>query len=226
MKKNISHVTIMDSEICILSLLYRIIKNSRINPCEQYFIFVHCSEEFYGSKIRSLMNIATLSTSDGSEEIPISVIDIRRKEFQNTFSCGEFAFAKLNVILFDSFKVALKYFAINEVDLIFLGDGQNIIKDILSNKCFITPSIAMTTSASDAFCKYSIPFKFAEYFREVLFIKGKVNARIHMKQSLLCVEKETPTFSPKDIDDILLQFFSNIEKIKENNYKGNNTDEK
>ncbi len=217
MKKDVHHVTIMDSALCIPSLLYRIVKNSVINPCERYFIFVFYSGNFYDSKIRQLINLSTLSTVNGFEKVSVSVIDSRQLNIQRALSSGEVEYSKVNIVLFDSFKTALKYFTIDEVDLLFLGDNQQIMTDILSSKCLITPSIAMTTCVSNMFHKYNIPFKFVEYFREILFVRGAADATIHMKQSILHTEGQTPIFSPDDIDDILSEFFSDIMKDDETN---------
>lgn len=215
MKKNLSHVTVMDSTICILSLVYRIVKNSALNLSEQYFVFVYCSGNFYDSKIRRLTNISTLSTANGCEKISVSVIDSRKLDTQCALSCNEIEFSKLNIVLFNSFKTVLKYFVIDEVELVFIKDSKQIMTDMLG-KCIVTPSISMTTSVSDMFHEYNIPFKFAEYFREVLFVQGTVDAKIHMKQSIIQIEKQTPMFNPDDIDDILLEFFADIADNEKN----------
>lgn len=55
----------------------------------------------------------------------------------------------------------------------------------------------------------------AEYFREILFIRGRPDAKIHVKRSVIGQEQLTPSYNQQVIDGILQQFFFNEESFEE-----------
>ena len=90
----------------------------------------------------------------------------------------------------------------------FLAADHNILVNLVDSGCVITPSIAMSKSACDLFFDKSIPFQYAEYFREDLFCRGVPDTKIHMRTFVL-QETNQPTYNKENIDKILQQSFGN-----------------
>lgn len=211
MKKQIFHAVVLDNLYCILSLLYRMVKNSTIVPCANQFIFVHYAGGLYDSKLQVLKAVKTLSTARGNERVSFSLFNLRDPKLQKAITQGKVDFARVNVILFTDLRDVFKCFSIDEVELFFIGANKDMLVELINHKCITTPSIAMTSRVSTLFYEYGVPFTYAEYFREILFLKGKTNAKIHVKRSIISSELDTPTYNWDNINGILTEYFSDPE---------------
>lgn len=207
MKSKISHAVLMDQTYCLPSLLWRIVKISSIAPCPHYFLFVNVTNALQPTLINTLSSTKSLSTVQGNEKVPVSTLDLRSKETQRTILKNQAAFSRVNIVFFSKLNDVFRCFSIEEMELAFLFPNETLLSELSKHSILITPSLAMTPKVSELFYENGVLSKYAEYFRETIYIKGAGDATIHVKRSILSQELSTPKFDQDLIDQILKDFF-------------------